>query len=155
MKKNIKKPQVIDQSYEQWNRFENFLKFAQKKEIRDRLKEFDAPSVSNYIDPDTIDKIHAAKKPPLHQVKKEKKGNPQQLEENKQRIQKMKELYGLFVKMENQGDGDQKQGTEEQRRESTGAVNQALENMNMSPFAMSNNVGGMNSQLASKYDQQR
>ena len=77
MKKNVKNAQVIDQSYEQWNRFENFLKFAQKKEIRDRLKEFDAPSVHNYIDPDTIDKIHAAKKPPLHAVKaKEKKGNP-------------------------------------------------------------------------------
>jgi hypothetical protein len=40
------------------------LKFASKKEVRDRLKEFDAPAVSNYIDPDTIDKINAAKKPP-------------------------------------------------------------------------------------------
>lgn len=156
MKKNVKNAQVIDQSYEQWNRFENFLKFAQKKEIRDRLKEFDAPSVHNYIDPDTIDKIHAAKKPPLHAAKaKEKKGNPQQLEENKQRIQKMKELYGLFVKMENQGDDDPKQGTEEGQRDSATAVNQALENMNMSPFAMSGNVGGLTSQLASKYDQQR
>lgn len=40
------------------------MKFASKKEVRDRLKEFDAPALSNYIDPDTIDKINAAKKPP-------------------------------------------------------------------------------------------
>ena len=51
---------AIDKSYQDWNRFENFLKFASKKEVRDRLKEFDAPSLTNYIDPDTIDKINAA-----------------------------------------------------------------------------------------------
>jgi hypothetical protein len=43
------------------------LKFASKKEVRDRLKEFDAPDVAKFIDPDTIDKIVAARKPPLHQ----------------------------------------------------------------------------------------
>ena len=43
----------------------DMLKLNLKKEVRDRLKEFDAPSVSNYIDPDTIDKINAAKKPPI------------------------------------------------------------------------------------------
>lgn len=56
---------MIDKSFEQWNRFENFLKFAQKKEVRDRLKEFDAPNLANYIDPDTIDKINAAHKDPM------------------------------------------------------------------------------------------
>lgn len=58
---------AIEKGFEQWNRFENFLKFASKKEVRDRLKEFDAPDIANYIDPDTIDKINAAKRPPLHQ----------------------------------------------------------------------------------------
>jgi len=82
------------------------LKFASKKEVRDRLKEFDAPDLANYIDPDTIDKINAAKKPPLHLKNKtannanKKVKDPNVLEENKARIQKMKELYGLFVKME-------------------------------------------------------
>ena len=41
------------------------MKFASKKEIRDRLKEFDAPNLANYIDPDTIDKINASHKPPV------------------------------------------------------------------------------------------
>lgn len=40
------------------------MKFASKKEIKDRLKEFDPPSLENYIDPDVIDKIRAASKPP-------------------------------------------------------------------------------------------
>jgi hypothetical protein len=57
---------AIEKGFEQWNRFENFLKFASKKEVRDRLREFDAPDIANYIDPDTIDKINAAKRPPLH-----------------------------------------------------------------------------------------
>ena len=40
------------------------MKFASKKEIKDRLKEFDPPSLENYIDPDVIDKIRAASNPP-------------------------------------------------------------------------------------------
>ena len=39
------------------HRFENFLKFAEKKEIKDRLKELDPPPMSNYVDPTTIDNI--------------------------------------------------------------------------------------------------
>ena len=67
------------------------MKFAQKKEVRDRLKEFDAPDLANYIDPDTIDKINAAKKPPLHvknknNKKKEKDRDPNVPEEHKLRI---------------------------------------------------------------------
>jgi hypothetical protein len=83
------------------------LKFASKKEVRDRLKEFDAPSLSNYIDPDTIDKIHAAKKPPMHNRGKSGHRNGKKkvvdqnaVEENKARILKLRELYGLFVKMD-------------------------------------------------------
>lgn len=104
---------IIDKQFEQWDRFENFLKFASKKEVRDRLKEFDAPSLSNYIDPDTIDKIHAAKKPPIQNrgksgIKNGKKRVVDQsaVEENKARILKLRELYGLFVKMDQNQDAD-------------------------------------------------
>ena len=89
---------------------ENFLKFASKKEVRDRLKEFDAPNLANFVDPDTFDKINASKKttpflkgnkkPPRHG----EKTSEEVLQENKARIMKMKELYGMFVKME--GDGN-------------------------------------------------
>jgi len=34
--------------------------------VRDRLKEFDAPNVADYIDPDTIDRIVNARKPPIN-----------------------------------------------------------------------------------------
>ena len=61
----------IEASYEDWNRFENFLKFASKKEIRDRMKEFDAPNVADFIDPDTIDKINASHKAPMHLKQKQ------------------------------------------------------------------------------------
>jgi len=33
------------------------LKFAEKKEIKDRLKELDPPPMTNYVDPDTIENI--------------------------------------------------------------------------------------------------
>lgn len=83
------------------------MKFASKKEVRDRLKEFDAPNLSNYIDPDTIDKINAAKKPPMHNRGKSGNKNGKKkvvdldaIEENKNRVNKMRELYGLFIKMD-------------------------------------------------------
>jgi hypothetical protein len=41
----------IEKSYEEWSRFENFLKFAERKELKDRLKEFEPPSLANYVDP--------------------------------------------------------------------------------------------------------
>jgi hypothetical protein len=47
----------IDRQYEKWARFENFIKFAEKKELKDRLKELDPPPVLNYIDPSTVDDI--------------------------------------------------------------------------------------------------
>jgi hypothetical protein len=66
------------------------LKFASKKEVRDRLKEFDAPALSNYIDPETIDKIMAAKKPPRGakstNVNKKKVMDVNAAEEHQQRI---------------------------------------------------------------------
>jgi len=48
----------IDIHYDKWARFENFLKFAEKKEIKDRLRELDPPPMTDYIDHDTIDNIH-------------------------------------------------------------------------------------------------
>ena len=48
------------------------MKFASKKEVRDRLKEFDPPPVTNYIDPDVVDKIKGAARPP----KVKSKSNP-------------------------------------------------------------------------------
>lgn len=95
----------IDIHYDQWNRFENFLKFASKKEIRDRLKELDPPPLENYIDPDVIDKIKAASKPPPALKRKnilEPAGSLSAKEENRQRIEKMKKLYGLYKQFQEQ-----------------------------------------------------
>ena len=47
----------IDKQYEKWQRFENFLKFAERKEVQDKLKELDPPPVSNYIDSGTVEHI--------------------------------------------------------------------------------------------------
>ena len=58
--------------------------------------------MENYIDPDIIDKIRAASKPPTVKRKTilngDNKKNDQKsaIEENKLRIEKMKKLYGLY-----------------------------------------------------------
>ncbi len=102
----------IDESYEKWSRFENFLKFAEKKEVRDRLKELDPPPLSNYVDPGTIESINKARKNPANLVKKsngtkdpelEKKQN---LDNNKKGIAKMKKMYSMFLKMEKNENGE-------------------------------------------------
>jgi len=49
------------------------LQFAEKKEVRDRLKELDPPPLTNYIDPATIENIERARrKPPQHGKAKKK-----------------------------------------------------------------------------------
>ena len=88
----------IDLHYDKWSRFENFLKFAEKKEVRDRLKELDPPPISNFIDPETIESIAKARKRPPLPGKAKKEEVPG--EAHRQRIQQMRELYGLFLKME-------------------------------------------------------
>ena len=99
--------------YDKWMRFENFLKFAERKELKDRMKELDPPSLLNYVDPSTIDAIKKHRKDPASLVKKPGKEVPpekaasQALKDNQARIQKMKELYGLFVRMENEKDQKQ------------------------------------------------
>lgn len=54
-------------------------------EIKERLKEFDPPPLQNYIDPDVIDKIKAAAKPPTVLRKKilDKGGSLNAKEENR------------------------------------------------------------------------
>lgn len=97
------RPQLpIDLHYDKWSRFENFLKFAEKKELRDRLKELDPPPISNFVDPSTIESItKARKKPPMPQKPKDQAAPG---EDHKKRIQQMRELYGLFLKMEEETD---------------------------------------------------
>lgn len=85
------------------------MQFAQKKEVRDRLKEFDVPDIANYIDPETIDKINKTHKTPLLKKSGSKKKSDQGTgvdvrKENQERILKMRELYGLFVQMQGQED---------------------------------------------------
>lgn len=85
--------------YDQWNRFENFLKFASKLEIKERLKELEPPPLENYIDPDVIDKIRGASKPPIigrKNIMEKGKDHVSAKEENRQRVEKMKKLYGLY-----------------------------------------------------------
>ena len=86
------------------------------------MKEFDAPSLTNYIDPDTMDKITAARKPQAMAGKMRKaKANEQPSkkevqEEHRQRIQKMKELYGMFMKMEKEENGQGQERNEEEEK---------------------------------------
>ena len=70
--------------------------------MKDRLKELDPPSYSNYIDSGTIDNILnlRSKRPPSGQRHKVSKDQKPDGKEHAERIAKMKELYGLFVKME-------------------------------------------------------
>ena len=77
------------------------------------LKEFDPPALENYIDPDVIDKICAASKPP--QVLRKtivEKGKGVELsakEENRLRIEKMKKLYGLYKQFQ---EAEEKEGVD-------------------------------------------
>lgn len=93
----------IEQQYEKWMRFENFLKFAEKKEVRDRLKEFDPPPVSNYIDAGTVENIVNKRRKTQRPItgKKANQNNAGDGREHQERIAKMRELYGMFVAMEN------------------------------------------------------
>lgn len=62
------------------------------------MKELDPPPLHNYIDPATVDNIvDKRRKPAQHTAPK---NNANAAKEHKERIEKMKELYGLFVKME-------------------------------------------------------
>ena len=70
------------------------------------MRELEPPPLSNYVDPATIESIEKARKDPASLVKKvqsEKSSaaeKAQNIENNKKRIAKMKEMYKMFVKME-------------------------------------------------------
>ena len=115
----------IDMQYDKWARFENFMKFAEKKELKDRLRELDPPPMQNYVDVETIDNIHKLRrkqgKPP-----KPSRGDENGNREHVERIAKMKEMYNMFVKME----ADQKN--------TSSTVDLHLPNVPMSPQARNN-----------------
>ena len=77
--------------------------------------------MANYVDPATIDSIQKARRDPASLVKKPQSGKQltsdqeqqRNLDANKKRIAKMKEMYSLFLKMEK----DQEAGTEEAQEE--------------------------------------
>ena len=97
----------IDIHYDKWARFENFIKFAEKKELRDRLKELDPPPITNYIDVGTIDSIHGARRKQGTKPPKAPRADENNNQEHLARIQKMKELYGMFCKMEKEEAGEE------------------------------------------------
>lgn len=54
----------IETHFNNWNKFENFLKFADRKQLKERLKDFDAPNVQEYVDPEIVEKIAKNRRPP-------------------------------------------------------------------------------------------
>lgn len=98
----------IDIHYDRWARFENFIKFAEKKELQDRLKELDPPPMSNYIDVETIDNIQKTRRKRVGsrhgRPPKAPREDDECKKEHQARIQKMKELYGMFINMEQNND---------------------------------------------------
>ena len=71
------------------------------------MKELDPPPMTNYVDGSTIDAIRKARKDPASLVKKAPKNDgttveqkAENLAKNKKRIDKMKQMYKMFLKME-------------------------------------------------------
>lgn len=81
------------------------------------MKELDPPPMTDYVDKATIDSIKKARKDPASLVKKAgSKDTAEQkaenLAKNKQRVEKMKEMYKMFVKMEKEQKGDEEEAGE-------------------------------------------
>lgn len=86
----------MEVTYDKWNRFENFVKFASAKEIKDRLKEVEPPPVEHYIDGDVVYKIkEMGQGRPPRIIKKPLVTEKEMKKQHKERVNKMKELYGL------------------------------------------------------------
>lgn len=99
-KNNINR--VIEVTYDKWNRFENFVKFATKKEIKDRLKEVDPPPVEHYVDGDVVYKIkEMGQGRPPRIIKKPLVSKHEIKKQNKERVNKMREVYGLQANQQN------------------------------------------------------
>jgi hypothetical protein len=88
----------IELVYDRWNRFENFVKFASNKEKRDRLKEVEPPPVEHYVDADTVYKIREmGQGRPPRITKKPLVTKGEINKQHKERVNKMKQLYGIGV----------------------------------------------------------
>ena len=86
----------LEVTYDKWNRFENFVKFASAKEIKDRLKEVEPPPVEHYVDGDVVYKIkEMGQGRPPRIIKKPLVTQNEMKKQHKERVNKMKELYGL------------------------------------------------------------
>jgi len=79
----------IETHFNSWNKFENFLKFADRKQLKERLKDFDAPAMAEYVDPELLEKIEKSRKPP-RMPSKGKKVVVDAREEHRVRLEKMK-----------------------------------------------------------------
>ena len=79
--------------------------------------------MANYVDPATIESIQKARRDPASLVKKPQSGKQQtsaqekasNLDANKKRIAKMKEMYSMFIQMEK----DQEENNQENERGDT------------------------------------
>jgi hypothetical protein len=79
-----------------WQRFEHFLKFAERKQLKDRLEELDPPPVSRFIDGSIIDNIMNKRHP-----KQTKQPKPIEPQKHQQRIAKLKKLNGFLLRWNN------------------------------------------------------
>lgn len=94
--------------------------------------------MSNYVDPATIDSINKARKDPASLVKKVKPGQEmttdqekaQNIEKNKKRIAKMKEMYSMFLKMER---GEETGGEESEQTEPAKSIDFSEKNPAANP----------------------
>ena len=86
--------QAIENTFQKWNQYENHVEVIerkQKKEMMDRLRDFDPPAMVNSKGQD-IYKARADAKRKKIEVKQKRKEKVQAYHNN---IQKMQELYGL------------------------------------------------------------
>jgi len=87
---------VLEVTYDKWNRFENFVKFATTKQIKDRLKEVDPPAVEHYVDGDVVYKIkEMGQGRPPRIIKKPLVTKNDVKKQHRERVNKMREVYGL------------------------------------------------------------
>jgi len=83
---------VIENQYKKWNKFDNFVNYAEKKELKDWLKEFDPPPLKEYVGWDVYESIKNQNKK-QKSFPEETKINPEV--SKKQKLQHMRDLYGI------------------------------------------------------------
>eukprot|EP00344_Euplotes_crassus_P001761 CAMPEP_0197001352 /NCGR_PEP_ID=MMETSP1380-20130617/6069_1 /TAXON_ID=5936 /ORGANISM="Euplotes crassus, Strain CT5" /LENGTH=357 /DNA_ID=CAMNT_0042418981 /DNA_START=394 /DNA_END=1464 /DNA_ORIENTATION=- len=86
----------IEVTYDKWNRFENFVKFASNKEKKEKLQQLDPPPIEQYVDGDTVYKIRGMGQGRPPRVTKRPLVSKKEVKmEHKDRVSKMKALYGI------------------------------------------------------------